>query len=41
MDFGWPNVDIGHKMANGQPLFLTLYVYVEVPVIGPLIKTVP
>ena len=24
MDFGWPNVEIGQKMADGQLLFLTL-----------------
>jgi len=24
MDFGWPNVEIGQKMANGQLLFLAL-----------------
>ena len=24
MDFGWPNVDIDQKMANGQLLFLAL-----------------
>jgi len=24
MDFGWPNVEIGQKIANGQPLFLAL-----------------
>ena len=24
MDFGQPNVEIGQKMANGQPLFLAL-----------------
>ena len=24
MDFGWPNVEIGRKMANGQLLFLAL-----------------
>jgi len=24
MDFGWPNVEIGWKMANGQLLFLAL-----------------
>jgi len=24
MDFGWPNVKIGQKMANGQLLFLAL-----------------
>jgi len=27
MDFGWPNVEIGQKMANGQLLFLALYRY--------------
>jgi len=26
MDFGWPNVEIGWKMANGQLLFLALHV---------------
>ena len=25
MDFGWPNAEIGQKMANGQQLFLALY----------------
>jgi len=25
MDFGWPNVEIGWKMANGQLLFLALH----------------
>ena len=25
MDFGRPNVEIGWKMANGQQLFLALY----------------
>jgi len=25
MDFGWPNVEIGQKMANGQLLFLALH----------------
>jgi len=24
MDFGWPNVEISQKMANGQLLFLAL-----------------
>jgi len=24
MDFGWPNVEIGKKIANGQQLFLAL-----------------
>jgi len=24
MDFGWPNVEIGQKIANGQLLFLAL-----------------
>ena len=24
MDFGWPNAEIGQKMANGQLLFLAL-----------------
>ena len=27
MDFGWPNVEIGRKMTNGQLLFLALHVY--------------
>ena len=27
MDFGWPNAEIGRKMANGQLLFLALLVY--------------
>jgi len=26
MDFGQPNVEIGRKMANGQLLFLALYI---------------
>ena len=25
MDFGWPNTEIGWKMANGRLLFLALY----------------
>ena len=25
MDFGWPNAEIGQKMANGQLLFLAVY----------------
>jgi len=25
MDFGQPNVEIGHKIANGQLLFLALH----------------
>jgi len=29
MDFGWPNVKIGQKMANGQPLFLALFVLLK------------
>ena len=24
MDFGWPNAEIGQKMANGRLLFLAL-----------------
>ena len=24
MDFGWPNAEIGRKMANGRLLFLAL-----------------
>ena len=24
MDFGWPNAEIGQKMANGQLLFVAL-----------------
>ena len=24
IDFGWPNAEIGRKMANGQLLFLAL-----------------
>ena len=28
MDFGWPNAEIGWKMANGQQLFLTLFLKV-------------
>jgi len=24
MDFGWPNFEIGQRMANGQLLFLAL-----------------
>ena len=27
MDFGWPNAEIGRKMANGQLLFLALVLY--------------
>ena len=27
MDFGWPNAEIGQKMANGRLLFLALLVY--------------
>ena len=27
MDFGWPNGEIGRKMANGQLLFLALESY--------------
>jgi len=26
MDFGWPNVEIGQKIANGQLLFLALHI---------------
>jgi len=26
MDFGQPNVEIGRKMANGQLLFLVLFI---------------
>ena len=29
MDFGWPNVEIGWKMANGQLLFLALGAHLE------------
>ena len=25
MNFGWPNVEIGQKMANGRLLFLALH----------------
>ena len=25
MNFGWPNAEIGRKMADGQLLFLALY----------------
>ena len=25
IDFGWPNAEIGHKMANGLLLFLALH----------------
>ena len=28
MDFGWPNAEIGWKMANGQQLLLALYLKV-------------
>ena len=27
MDFGWPNAEIGQKMANGPLLFLALCYY--------------
>ena len=27
MDFGWPNVKIGQKMANGRLLFLALGIH--------------
>jgi len=29
MDFGWQNVEIGQKIANGQLLFLAL---IQVPI---------
>jgi len=29
MDFGWPNVEVGQKMANGQLLFLALVATLE------------
>jgi len=32
MDFGWPNVEIGWKMANGQLLFLALAGLCEVAI---------
>ena len=35
MDFGWPNAEIGQKMANGQLLFLALAVCVFVCVSAP------
>ena len=28
IDFGWPDVEIGREMANGQLLLLGLYMYV-------------
>ena len=36
MDFGWPNAEIGQKMANGQLLFLVLAVCVCLCVCLPL-----
>ena len=38
MDFGWPNAEIGRKMANGRLLFLALVVTLELlhSVTGPL-----
>ena len=29
MDFGWPNVESGRQMANGQLLFLHSTVYIH------------